>query len=122
MIVGTTDKDIAFHPFGVALCCNEKKEAFKFIFQSIKDSVKEIHPYDYEPTALVADGSDAITNGFTSVFKYLLFRVMCWFHMKKAYEDHESYVALDAPHKENIKQDIYVLQLSVSTDIFNSTY
>ncbi len=82
LIVGATDKDRAFHPFGVALCCNEKEEAFKFIFQSIKDSVQEIYQYDYEPTTLVADGSDAITNGFTSVFKDLLLRVMCWFHMK----------------------------------------
>jgi hypothetical protein len=32
LIVGTTDKDKSFHPFGVALCCNEKEEAFKFIF------------------------------------------------------------------------------------------
>ena len=122
LIVGTTDKNKTFHPFGVALCCNEKEEAFMFIFQSIKDSVRDIYQFDYEPTILVADASNAITNGFTSVFKDLLFRVMCWFHMKKAYEDHETYLAVESIHRDSIKQDIYVLQLSESTDIFNTAY
>jgi hypothetical protein len=122
LIVGTTDKDKSFHPFGVALCCNEKEEAFKFIFQSIKECVKEIYDFDYQPTILVADASEAITNGFKSVFDELLLRVMCWFHMKKALEDHETYVALDPAHKEKIKQDIYVLQLSESNEIFNCAY
>ena len=39
---------------------------------------------------------------------------MCWFHMKKAYEDLESFTAIKNPHKENIRQDIYTLQLSES--------
>ena len=80
LIVGTTDKDKSFHPIGVAFCCNEKEEAFKFIFQSINDCVTEIYNFDYQPTILVADASEAITNRFTSVFNELLLRVMCWFH------------------------------------------
>ena len=82
LVVGTTDKDKKFHPFGVAMCCNETDDAFKFIFKSIKDCVQEIFQYDYQPTILVAE---AITNGFTSVFSELFFRVMCWFHMRKAF-------------------------------------
>jgi hypothetical protein len=42
--------------------------------------------------------------------------------MKKALEDHETYVALDPANKEKIKQDIYVLQLSESNEIFNCAY
>ena len=60
LIVGTTDKDKSFHPFGVALCCNEKEEAFKFIFQSIKECLKEIYDFDYQPRILGADASEAI--------------------------------------------------------------
>ena len=112
LIVGTTDKAKQFHPCGLAMCCNEKDEAFEFIFNSIKDSVKEIYNFNYEPTILIAYASDAITNVFKSVFGEFMQRVMCWFHMKKAYEDHESFTAINSQHKENIRQDIYLLQLS----------
>ena len=46
LIVETTDKNKAFHPYGVAICCNENENAYAFIFQSIKDSVFEIFDYD----------------------------------------------------------------------------
>ena len=104
------------------MCSNETDEAFKFIFQSIKDTVKDVYNCDYQPTILIADAADAITNGFKSVFKELLTRVMCWFHMKKAFEAHETYVSLESSTKEQIKQDIYVFQLSESIDVFNSSY
>ena len=32
LIVGTTDKAKVFHPFGIAMCSNEKEEAYTFIF------------------------------------------------------------------------------------------
>jgi len=104
------------------MCCSEKDEAFKFIFNAVKESVYEIYKVDYQPTILVADASDAITNGFKEVFEQLSQRVMCWFHMKKAYEDHESFTAIKNPHKDNIRQDIYTLQLSESKEIFDSAY
>ncbi|CAF4253261.1 unnamed protein product [Rotaria magnacalcarata] len=66
LIVGTTDKQCAFHPFGIALCINEKTSDF-----------------DYCPIILVADASGAITNGFINVFNVVEKRIMCWFHIKK---------------------------------------
>ena len=111
LIVGTTDKANNFHPFGIAMCCSEKDEAFKFIFNSAKESVYEIYQVDYQPTILVAHASDAITNGLKEVFEQLSQRVKCWFHMKKTYEDHEFFTAIKNPHKDNIRQDIYTLNL-----------
>jgi hypothetical protein len=104
------------------MCCSEKDEAFKFIFNAVKESVYEIYKVDYQPTILVADASDAITNGFKEVFEQLSQRVMCWFHMKNAYKDHESFTAIKNPLKDNIRQDIYTLQLSESKEIFDSAY
>jgi hypothetical protein len=69
LIVGNTDKAKHFHPFGIAMCCSEKDEACKFIFNAVKESVYEIYKVNYQPTILVADASDAITNGFKEVFK-----------------------------------------------------
>ena len=60
----------------------------------------EIYNFDYQPTILVADASEAITNGFTDVFNELLLREMCWFYMKKAFEDHETYTALESSQRE----------------------
>jgi hypothetical protein len=71
---------------------------------------------------LIGDAADALTNGFTAVFGELLKRVMCWFHIVKAFEDHATYVSLPSLHKENIKQDICSLQLSESEDIFDAAY
>ena len=42
--------------------------------------------------------------------------------MKKAYEDHESFTAINSQHKENIRQDFYLLQLSESKEIFDTAY
>jgi hypothetical protein len=122
LLVGTTDKARMFHPFGVALCCSEKEEAFSFIFKSIKESLFSIYNYDYEPNILVADAAEATRNAFKNVFNELLYRVMCWFHMRKAYEDHSSYAAIEKQFKEQIKQDIYTLQLCDSEEIFNAAY
>ena len=47
---------------------------------------------------------------------------MCLFHMVKAFKDHESFLAIPSPQKENIKQGICVLQLSESEEIFNAAF
>jgi hypothetical protein len=86
------------------------------------DAIYDVYDYSYEPNTVIVDAADAITNGFKAVFKDLLKRVMCWFHMVKAFEDHATYVSLPSPHKENIKQDICSLQLSESEDIFDAAY
>ena len=60
LVVGTTDKARKFHPFGIALCSNEKSEAFSFIFKSIKECILTVYNYDYEPNVLVADARDVL--------------------------------------------------------------
>ena len=47
---------------------------------------------------------------------------MCWFHVVKAFEDHESFISIPSPHRQNIKQDICSLQLSENEELFNSAY
>jgi hypothetical protein len=42
--------------------------------------------------------------------------------MRKAYEDHSSYAAIEKQFKEQIKQDIYTLQLCESEEIFDAAY
>jgi hypothetical protein len=78
LIVGTTDFKRKFHPFSVSVCSGETGDDYPFIFSALKSSLFE---YTYRPTALIADGADAITNVFMSAFDYAsvkgFTRVMC---------------------------------------------
>jgi hypothetical protein len=88
LMAGTTDRKKSFHPLGIAICAHERNTAYQFIFDSIKGCAKDFDEFHYQPNTLIADASDATTIGFKSVFgaTALQKRVMCWFHMKKAYE------------------------------------
>ena len=35
LMTGTTDMRIAFHPYGISVCLNEKAEDFGFTFEAI---------------------------------------------------------------------------------------
>ena len=63
---------------------------FDFIFSSLKNSLKELYNFDYKPTTWIADGAEAITNGFKKAFGYNsvdeFTRIMCWAHVVKAVE------------------------------------
>ena len=85
LIVGTTDKAKVFHPFGIAVTSSETAIDFKFIFKAVKKGCFVNEQYNYKPTALIADGAGAITNGFMTAFGYLsladFIRVYCWAHV-----------------------------------------
>ena len=76
LMVGTTDKQRAFHPFGIALCINEQTNDFEFIFKSVQLAVDKLYNINYCPIILVADGSGAITNGFINVFNVIEKRIV----------------------------------------------
>ena len=68
ILVGTTDMDKKFHPYGMLLTKHEASQDFAFMFKSLVVKVKEIFEQDYDPDTLLADSSSAITNGFTIGF------------------------------------------------------
>ena len=117
LIVGTTDRVKAFHPFGLAICMNETEEDFRFIFSSVKKASADICNINYEPTKLIADGSPAITNGFTSVFQHLSHRIMCWAHLIRNVDKHLNLISTHKARAE-IRVDIERIQLSLNQEIF----
>jgi hypothetical protein len=46
-----------------------------------------LYQYVYKPNILIADGAEAITNGFKQAFDYVsineFHRVMCWAHVHR---------------------------------------
>jgi hypothetical protein len=87
LIVGTTDMDKQFHPYGFAVCSNEKQKDFEFVFKTIKLSASKIDKVmQTEHLILVADGTEAIRNAFSRVFGENKNMVMCWAHMRRFVE------------------------------------
>ncbi len=58
LVIGTTDLNKAFHPFGLAICSNEKTKDFQFIFCSLQISMQKINKDLLKPTALISDAAD----------------------------------------------------------------
>ncbi|CAF1431807.1 unnamed protein product [Rotaria magnacalcarata] len=117
LIVGTTDLNKAFHPFGLAICSNEKTKDFEFIFNCIQIGLKKINKDLLKPTALICDAADAIKNVFKNVFGNSYNQIMCWAHMKRNVENLISHIN-DKDIAKEILEDIEMLQLSNSTIIF----
>ncbi|CAF3879166.1 unnamed protein product [Rotaria sordida] len=117
LIVGTTDFNKAFHPFGLAVCSNEKSKDFEFIFNSIQVGMQKINKDLLKPTALISDAADAIKNGFTNIFGSSYNQIMCWAHMKRKVDSRVCQI--DDKHiAKEIIEDIEMLQLSNSTEVF----
>ncbi|CAF1058690.1 unnamed protein product, partial [Brachionus calyciflorus] len=70
LIPSNTDLQKKFHPITLSICTNETHEEFEFIFSSIIKGINKVYNSDFRPIVLVADGADAITNGFMSAFGY----------------------------------------------------
>ncbi len=68
LVVGTTDYDKAFHPFGLAVSSNEKTEDFEFMFKALKKGVELIGKQPLKLSALISDASMAIKNGFKNIY------------------------------------------------------
>jgi len=76
-----------FHPYGFAVCTNEKEKDFKFIFMCIRDGLRDFNlQMNEQNLILIADGSEAIRNAFSKVFGTDRSLVMCWAHMRKRVE------------------------------------
>lgn len=119
LIVGTTDLNKCFHPFGLAICTNEKTKDFEFIFSGIQIGFEKLQLDTFKPKALVSDAADAIKAAFINVFGDDVKCVMCWAHMKRKIESRICHID-DKETQKEIMEDIEMLQLSSSKDIFDT--
>lgn len=104
LLLGTSDANHVFHPFAVAVTKGETGRDFEFIFSAVSKAVPE-----WKPSILLADGSDAITKGFTTVFGVPNIRLMCYFHVKKDV-DKDLHSVSDVNLRKLLKVDIDLLQ------------
>ena len=76
ILAGTSDRNNVFHPFALAILRGEAAEDYAFVFGAL-------HQWDakWKPSILLADGSDAITSGYATIFGVPDIRCMCYFHV-----------------------------------------
>ncbi len=104
ILVGTTDLNKEFHPFGIMLTKLEKSRDYAFMFACVKDLAKKILAYEYNPRILVADSAKSITKGFKKVFM-LNKRIDCWAHVDRNID-------------KNINKHVYIFSLLFSSIFF----
>ncbi|CAM4913432.1 unnamed protein product [Rotaria socialis] len=118
-IIGTTDMITQFHPFGFAVCSNEKQNDFEFIFSYLRDGLLNLNlQMNEQELILIADDAEVISNAFLKVFGTDHNVVMCWFHMRKNVEKN-LYLVEDKALHGGIMNDIETLQLSTNKNIFD---
>lgn len=78
MLIGTSDANRVFHPYAVAVKKGGTTADFAFLYGALHSS-----NLDWVPSILLADDSDAISNGFVAVFGPPDVRLMCFFHVKE---------------------------------------
>lgn len=85
LLVGTTDSDRKFHPFGICVCTNEQSNDFEFMFQSLKAAVNDLFEFEIDPKTLVCDAGHSIHIGWKRVFPLHSEDIaMCWAHARRA--------------------------------------
>lgn len=116
--VGTVDLNRHFHLFGTVVSQTENTDDYKFVFKTVKDSVKKIFDFDMRPNILIADASGAIHNGFKVVFGDDVLILMCWFHAKKAVKKNLPSLIPNKTVHNAILEDMTTLQISQTPDQF----
>lgn len=79
--MGTIDRSKRFHPMIYACSSHKRGEDYSFVFRSVKDAIKIHVKKIFNPKKLIADGADAIRNGFYEIFPNATLDIMCFAHV-----------------------------------------
>ncbi|KAJ8713391.1 hypothetical protein PYW07_013761 [Mythimna separata] len=101
LVVGSTDKNKRFHPFGLGVATNEEKEDFKLLFDAIKINIFNLYSQNFKPEVLVCDAAKAIQNAFIEVFGEDVTIRMCWAHAKKKIQ-----ARVEKDTRKNVHKDL----------------
>lgn len=99
-----------------ACSSNETTEDYTFVFDAVKIAIESFFESAFKPTTLIADGADAIRNGFYISYKETAERdIMCWAHVDRNIQKRPLKTKTNKPL---IKEDIRLMQTAPSKEIF----
>ena len=114
LVAGTSDADYVFHPLAVAVTKGETEDDFAFLFRAL-----HARNLEWKPEILLADASEAITNGFKAVFGEPDVRAMCFFHVVQNVDKYlRRFSKKNRSAAQELREDINVLQTSKSQQMF----
>lgn len=79
--MGTVDRAKKFHPIAYACTTNETTNDYAFVFDSVKATAQKYFSFDFKPSTMIAEGSEAIRNAFYKSFESAKLDVMCFAHV-----------------------------------------
>lgn len=115
IIMGTVDRAKKFHPLIYACSSHERTEDYTFVFKSVKDGIRVHLRKIFSPMTLIADGADAIRNGFYAVYPNATLDIMCFAHVLRNVRKRPF---ASKNNKSLIIDDIKKMQLAPSRKIF----
>jgi len=113
LITGVSDKQNTFHPISISVTTGETSRDYAFIFNALKISIG----LTYKPTLLIADASEAITNGFSETFGTEFRRAFCSFHVMKNVDSNRHLVSNKVKWMQ-LRSTIAEMQLQDQRNIF----
>lgn len=116
MVIGTVDKQKKFHALCFALCVQETKDDFSFIFDTLKSNIGKHFGQEFIPNTLISDAADAIRNAFMESFPFALLMIMCYVHVLRNIEKNRHKYAKE--NHDEIFKDLNTLHLSSSPELF----
>ena len=112
-MIGTTDRGCHYHPFGLAVCTEERKDDFNFVFSALK----RLRP-SFTPGIVLADAAEAITNGFAEVYGPPTKRIICWVHVQRNIKKRLTKLGL-SKQIPKIDADFQLVQQSMNPRVFS---
>lgn len=116
IIMGTVDRAKRFHPLIYACSSHERTEDYDFVFRSVKDGIRVHLKKHFNPKTLIADGADAIRNGFYDVFPNAKLDIMCFAHVLRNIRKRPF---ASKNNKSLIIDDIRKMQLAPNRKVFD---
>lgn len=108
-VIGCSDQNRVFHPFGISVSGGESHHEFGFVFSAIKK-----YNTNWTPLYLLSDCADAIELGFRNIIGEPVKRLLCFVHVLKNIKD-------SIPKSENkntIIADIKLISTSYDDNMF----
>lgn len=115
IVFGTVDRLKRFHPVAYACTTHETTADYEFVFGAIQDAIECFYEQKFEPKTLIADGADAIRNGFYNTFSSAVIDIMCFAHVMRNIRRR---VFSSKSNKQLILDDVRKIQLASNENTF----